>query len=495
MNERQELKQLADECYNESLTHLYEGKLKNAEETANRARELYNQIEDKHREALTLNLLSIIYDELGNASMDLTSLLDALEIALDDNAYDISAKIFNNLGSKLMYAKAYERALYYFTRALEEFDKAEKAGLNREEDIHPFIIVLNMNLATICCYTGNLEKARIHYEIAKTESTHPLNREFAFTFQAFEGHTLWKLGEHEKAAGLVDSIMHTALTSEYTTDYMEVISDFIDLLKEMKDYERWHKVLTIMDNHLNEDGGLYVNIEMLKRWLEYYDAINDVENYKDCCLKYYLLSKEKDELEYSQRADTIELNTEMRRTIRQKQHTDSIVYLDPLTGIGNRNRMLEDSKKYIADAISEKNTIAIGLIDVDFFKECNDTYGHIEGDGCLKAVAKVIEDAVGDNGRVYRYGGDEFLVLLPKVDDDGLNELGETIKNNLSKAQIPNEKSPISPYVTVSQGYTRAYPEEGDEIDHLVELADKVLYAVKRYGRNNYKYMLYQDIL
>lgn len=495
MNEQLELKQLADECYNESLTRLHEGKLKNSEEMAKRARDLYNEIGARHKEALTLNLLSIIYDELGNASMDLTCLLDALEISIDEETYDISAKIYNNLGSKLMYAKSYERAFYYFSRALEAFETAEKAGLNREEDIHPFRIVLNMNLATICCHAGDFYRARIHYEIAKSESTHPMNEDLVLTFQAFEGLTLWKLGEKDLAASLVDSIMDTAMASDYTTDYLEVISDFIELLKEMKDYERWYKVLKIMDSHMNEDGGLYVHLEMLKRWIDYYETIGDKESYKECCTEYYGLSKVKDELDLATRAETIELNAAMRRAIRQKQRTDSIVYLDPLTGIGNRNRMLEDSKTYIADSVANNTTIAVGLIDVDYFKECNDTFGHLEGDDCLKKVAAVIKDAVGDDGSVYRYGGDEFLLLLPKVDDDGLKSLGRTIKEKLSKARIPNGNSSISPFVTVSQGYTRAYPEEGDTIETLVDLADKVLYTVKRSGRNDYKYMLYQDIV
>lgn len=495
MNEQSELRQLADECYSESVQKLREGKLKNAIEMANRARDLYNEIGEKRKEALSLNLLSIVYEEYGNTSMDLSSLLAALEIAIDENAHDISAKVYNNLGSKFMYDKAYEKALTYFMRASEEFDIAEKQELNGEVDTHTFRIILNMNMATICCHTGDYQNAKRYYEEAKKEALHPANEEFAFTFQVFEGLTLWYIGEHEKAQNLIDSIMEAAHKSDYTTDYLEVFSNLVELVRSMNDYDRWLEVLEVMTAHICEEDVLILNLEMLKKWLEYYKAVGDAEKYKACCVQYYELSVQKDEADLVQKAENIELNTEMRHAIRQKQHTDSIVYLDQLTGIGNRNKMLEDSIKYIEDSILNHTTIAVGLIDVDFFKECNDTYGHVEGDDCLKRVANIIEEAVGDSGGVYRYGGDEFLLLLPELDDTGLRELGKEIKDRLKLAKIPNHNSQISEFVTVSQGYTRAYPEPGDTINHLVDLADKVLYTVKRNGRNDYRYMLYADIV
>ena len=194
-------------------------------------------------------------------------------------------------------------------------------------------------------------------------------------------------------------------------------------------------------------------------------------------------------------AESIDLQLEMRRAAKQKKHTDSIVYLDPLTGIGNRNRMLEDSKKYIAESIKTVTPITIGLIDIDFFKECNDTYGHIVGDKCLKKVAEIIKEAVGKLGNVYRYGGDEFLLLLPKIEGEPVEEIGKKIKEMMEAEAIPNVKSAVSPYVTVSQGYTSACAEEGDNIDTLVNLADRVLYSVKRRGRNDYKFADIDEVL
>lgn len=96
-------------------------------------------------------------------------------------------------------------------------------------------------------------------------------------------------------------------------------------------------------------------------------------------------------------------------------------------------------------------------------------------------------------GNVYRYGGDEFLLLLPLAKLDQLNELGEVIKQKIEEEQIPNEKSSVKPYVTVSQGYTVARAEVGDTIETLVGLVDNVLYSVKRGGRDDYKVLKYSD--
>lgn len=494
-DEQLELITLADECTDEAVVRLYEGKLKDAEEMALRAQNIYEEVGNRRKNALAMNLLSIIYDEMGNGALDLEYMLDALEIALDDEMYDTIAKLYNNIGSKLIDVKGYDRAIHYFTRSVEYLEKVEGDKSEKIPDFKCFQLVLNLNMSSVYCRLGDYDKARKYYELAKVISKDPETEELKLTFEAYEGLVLWKLGEKEQARELAENIIKTAQETDYITDYMEVMQDLLELLKEMKDYENWEKVLTIMDSRLQKDVGLFIKLEVMKHWLDFYKTSGNDEMYRAKCVEFYELSMEKSVQDYENSAKNIELNAEMRRAKRQKKATDAIVYKDALTGIGNRSAMLKDSKEYIANSAKNRTAITIGLIDIDFFKECNDTYGHITGDECLVMVAETITSVVGNRGKVYRYGGDEFLLLVENQTSDELLEMGQQIKDEIAKKAMKNEKSPISEYVTVSQGYTKAIADDGDSIEVLINLADKVLYTVKRRGRDNFKYTHYDDIL
>lgn len=493
--EQLELRQLANECMDESLKILLEGKIQEAEVVTIRARDIYKEINDKRQLAAALNRLSVIYDELGDESMDLECLLDALELISDGDDYLLKAKLNNNLGSKFMYVKAYERALEHIRIGNESFQKACELDPSLLEKNHSFELVMNLNFSSIYYFLGDMEHSKRHYLLAKENTLQEIDEDLIFVFQCYEVLTLWRLGDKEECLALLDSVLETAKTIEYATDYLEVMSDILLLLKEMKDYKRWENLLHIIDNRLYERVTIKIKMEIVNRWIDFYIETGDEERYLQECKRFNELFREKTAEEYKKQADNIELSVEMRKIAKQKKQADSIVYLDPLTKTSNRNRMIEDSKKYIAESTKNNTPIIVGLIDIDFFKECNDTYGHVAGDKVLVKVAEIIKDAVGKKGNVYRYGGDEFLILLPNISKDDILSLGKDIQDKLATENIPNEKSAIGSAVTVSQGYTHAVAEEGDSIETLVNLADRVLYTVKRRGRNGYKFLEYRDVI
>lgn len=493
--EQLDKRQLANECMEESIQKLLEGNLRAAEEITVRARDIFEEIQDKHNLAMALNRLSIIYGEMGNDSLDLECLLDAIEIADGSDDYILEAKLHNNLGSRYMEIGADNRALECFRAAAESYEKACKKEPELIEKNYSFTLILNLNFSTIYCKQGDLEHSRRHLEMARTVTTKPIDSDLNLVFMCFEGLTLWKLGDREEAKSLVGNIVKVAEETDYTTDYLEVMTDLLELLKAMKDFENWDRVLKIMEGKLTDEASVFTRIETLKRRIDYYKEHGDTEKLNEACVEYFELSCEKAKEENVKKASMIELQLEMRRAAKQKKQSDKIAYTDTLTGVGNRNRLLDDSKVYIADSIMNEYPLAVGLIDIDFFKECNDTYGHLAGDKCLKDVADIIVQAVGKKGKVYRYGGDEFLILIPELVDDKIMEICADIKERLEAAQMPNEKSAISKYVTVSQGFAEAMAEKGDTIESLINLADRVLYSVKRKGRNGYQVMDYVEIL
>ncbi|MBR4795614.1 MAG: GGDEF domain-containing protein, partial [Lachnospiraceae bacterium] len=122
----------------------------------------------------------------------------------------------------------------------------------------------------------------------------------------------------------------------------------------------------------------------------------------------------------------------------------------------------------------------------DFFKEYNDTYGHIEGDDVLRAVAGILKESVVADSQIYRYGGDEFLIIAGQSFYSDAIRFAENIKSKLEALEIPSGNGAEGKFVTVSQGYYTLYPQGTDDFKKIIEEADSLLYRAKRQGKNRY---------
>lgn len=170
---------------------------------------------------------------------------------------------------------------------------------------------------------------------------------------------------------------------------------------------------------------------------------------------------------------------QMEKTLRE------LSYVDGLTGIANRRRFDEVMDTEWRRAIRDKQPIALIMLDIDFFKNYNDFYGHLAGDECLRKIAQVLQAAVTRPGDlVARYGGEEFVTVLPNTSLPGAARLAEEIRAAIEAIQLPHAKSPISSWVTVSAGIADSLPTNSDLYTDLVGRADRALYQAKQTGRN-----------
>ena len=125
------------------------------------------------------------------------------------------------------------------------------------------------------------------------------------------------------------------------------------------------------------------------------------------------------------------------------------------------------------------------MADVDHFKAYNDTYGHQQGDECLKLVAGTMQSALSRAGDMLaRYGGEEFAVILPSTDVAGAFEVAERILNAVSSMRLEHGGSSVADHVTISMGVSALRPDEQSSVQELIETADKNLYTAKAQGRN-----------
>ncbi len=184
-----------------------------------------------------------------------------------------------------------------------------------------------------------------------------------------------------------------------------------------------------------------------------------------------------------------DLTTSLRDRNRQlrdarRQLTD-LANIDELTGLGNRrlvNKVLQDE---INRARRGNASLAVILLDVDFFKDYNDTYGHPAGDLVLKRLADLMERSTARAGEVVgRYGGEEFILVLPGASIHSALRTAERLKELVAAEGIPHEKSDIGGVITVSQGLVSVMPDADLTAEDIIKRADNALYQSKHSGRN-----------
>jgi diguanylate cyclase (GGDEF)-like protein len=178
----------------------------------------------------------------------------------------------------------------------------------------------------------------------------------------------------------------------------------------------------------------------------------------------------------------------VKSQLRIKRLTDELrnaTMLDTLTQIANRRRFDERLPHEWACCVRANAPLSVLMVDVDYFKRFNDTYGHPAGDACLKEIASVLEQSCQRPADLAaRYGGEEFTVLLPGVAKEGAEHVARRILDALRVLALPHEKSAVSKHVTVSIGigYLEKVPPQSAERD-LMSAADQALYAAKSAGR------------
>ena len=176
----------------------------------------------------------------------------------------------------------------------------------------------------------------------------------------------------------------------------------------------------------------------------------------------------------------------VRYDITQKKQYEEMAITDPLTQIYNRRHFNNIIEKEINRANREKSILCLIILDVDYFKKYNDTYGHIAGDEALKAVAGSLKESLHRGSDYpFRLGGEEFGVLFTAESEEKALEFSEQIRANIEALQIPHSSSEVTDHVTASLGLVVIdFNEVTADKDEFYRIADSALYQAKEGGRN-----------
>lgn len=175
-------------------------------------------------------------------------------------------------------------------------------------------------------------------------------------------------------------------------------------------------------------------------------------------------------------------NWTMSNSLRIQQHYESKANIDSLTRLYNRRWIDNSFPQELETCLANKVPLCLMLIDIDYFKKYNDTNGHLAGDVCLRMVAEALRISIRPSDMLGRFGGEEFVILLPDTDIVACKSIAVRIKDEVERVEIKSNRFENLPSVTVSIGITQAKPDAF--YDDIFRAADAALYKAKNNGRN-----------
>lgn len=167
---------------------------------------------------------------------------------------------------------------------------------------------------------------------------------------------------------------------------------------------------------------------------------------------------------------------------RSDERTRYLASHDELTGLASRRSALQAIERALSYARRHREPLALVMVDIDWFKQLNDTHGHLAGDEALRRLGALVRRRLRGHDIASRYGGEEFLLALPGTDAKGARELAESLREAVAAMAIDWHGRTLG--ITVSAGVHAVVPEDGDRLDRLLEGADAALYRAKSGGRD-----------
>ncbi|QOR35160.1 diguanylate cyclase [Clostridium sp. 'deep sea'] len=409
--------------------------------------------------------------------MNFEKAIDYYLVALKHNDHP---RVINNIGVIFHILGDIEEAYKYFTTASQKID------INHSERLKS--IIYN-NIAECECEFGNYDKAKNLLTIAHDimlSSDNPIG-----TSSLYNSYGLieTKKNNYEKAIEYFKLGEANYNIEKFTLHYSDLLRNHANVLFELKDYDGVIEKLTLIESLRLEHSLGDKNCNDLFLLARVHEQKNNYQKSNKAYSEYIEVIKNNEMRSIHTRVENLKSKVKLLEITKKVTALERISQTDSLTGIKNRYSLTEYLKRMLASNQIKTET-SIVLVDVDYFKEFNDCYGHSLGDDCLKKIVNQLA-VVLDNkdNQLFRYGGDEFFAVLPNISKKEAVKLVDITKKKISSLRIPNKNSKTCKFITCSFGLTTIKDINNMNFKDVLGVVDKALYEAKSRGRNQISYI------
>ncbi len=440
--------------------------------------------------AIANNMLGIVSLNRGNAPFALDYFIKAISICEDYSLPDIEWMIHMNLGSLYLNIGEYQKSISH-TEIAHRY-------LLENKDIDNYIenmtaILLGMGRAFL-----KLDMQERYLEIEKRLRLDcmPFMQEMdKIVIYCFFARVHQAIGEEDASDYWIDMVNKNASTSMPILDVFDDFYDYLHMLLSAEKYDDFFKAYVILDDLTKHTSIKNLERKLLTLKIRYYRKVNQIEEYKIASVLYFELS------EFMERENRLMVSnmvvmrnsymelTQINRKVEEKNtFLQKRSETDPLTGMYNRLKLNEYSEEAFKKALANDTSIAVEILDIDFFKQFNDNYGHQAGDDCIKFIADMLLKLAYDNGIfAARYGGDEFVVIYEGFTYEMVEAKAKELRDLIYESKVEHKFSLTDNRVTISQGICYGKPTKNDNMFLYLQKADNMLYEVKQQSRNALK--------
>lgn len=447
-----------------------------------------SKVEEWELMARCYNFLGIFSVNHGNAAIALDYYLNAIHCCQQGEIESFEGTVSINIGALNILYGRYDNAIEVLQQAQEYY--IQHPELPRYED---YMICIYENMAKAFLCKGDLIESKCCFENIYSEHGDYLDNEAMVTVWATEAMYYHIAGKDQKCEERIARV-HNQLSDNMPI--MDMFDDFYDyciiLLERDKKEEFW-KLVEIMEPMVRKLDITNLILKILGLKIKFYRQHQMNEEFLQETAMYY---------EFSERA-TIENKTMMNNVLNLRKSLEEVNQekqkieeknailqkkseTDALTGLNNRFGLNDYSENAFQKALGAGVSFAVEILDLDSFKEYNDTYGHQKGDECIQAVASAIKSMEEFGAYTARYGGDEFILIYENTTKEQVVEYAAELRKRVMDLQIEHPGSKVSKIMTISQGICWDVPVKGNRMWDYLHVADDMLYRVKQRKRNNF---------
>lgn len=412
--------------------------------------------------------------------------MKAYRLARKREDLDRQIVVLNNVSSLFHQKNDFKEALVYTKRAYHLFLKKNTKHLEHAE------LILILNLVQLEITNHQLSEAFALYKTYIQELSDTVEEGTQLhAIRLCEMALAEALGRYEDVARIADYFIERNLHKNPNRSmYFSFYSDIFQTLLRIKDKERCEIFLQFMGQICRHDD-IELQLMLHLSWINFAETFHMENALINSYKQYYLLQKQISDVTNKTKADSMKekilmehIVEEQERIVKEKQELEALANHDSLTQLFNRSYFQKLATSL--QATPKVKTIGIILIDVDYFKEYNDTYGHNQGDELLKRIAASLDEHGDSRFFAARYGGDEFICLCVNVEECEVEEYLKRIYDDLKRQHIEHKASKAAPYASISAGYGLFENDENFELHVAISMADVALYQSKGKGKNQH---------